>query len=103
MSIGQGSLQVTFAYPAFTRLYRTSSPRLLVDGVDQLVRTWGTHTVAVGAGPHQVAVRVVPTSGQEFGLAEAEVTVEFAARTSLSYRAPHFHGSHGRLKVLAAG
>ncbi|MBV1852892.1 hypothetical protein [Catellatospora tritici] len=100
MSIGQGTLQVTFAYPAFTRLYRTSSPRLQVDGVEQVVRTWGTHTVAVGAGPHRVRVWVVPNSGTDFGVAEETVVIELGARTGLSYRAPHFHGAHGRIKVL---
>ncbi|MDI1462609.1 hypothetical protein QEZ54_16675 [Catellatospora sp. KI3] len=92
---------MTFAYPAFTRLYRTSSPRLQVDGVEQPVRTWGTHTIAVGAGPHRVRAWVVPDSGTDFGVAEEAVVVEFGARTELSYRAPHFHGAHGRIKVLA--
>lgn len=101
VSIGQGMLRVTLAHPSLTRLYRTSTPQLSVDGVDQPVRGWGTHTVAVAAGPHRVAVRVVPKNGEPFGLAEASAVVELGAQTAVEYRAPHFH-RRGKLMVARA-
>ncbi|WP_155370946.1 hypothetical protein [Catellatospora vulcania] len=101
MSIGQGMLRVTLAHPSLTRLYRTSTPRLSVDGVDQLVRSWGTHTVAVAAGPRRVAVQVVPKNGEPFGQAEASAVVELGAQTSVEYRAPRFH-RRGKLTIARA-
>ncbi|GAB4057322.1 hypothetical protein [Catellatospora paridis] len=101
MSIGQGMLRVTLAHPSLTRLYRTSTPQLSVDGVDQLVRTWGTHTVAVAAGPHRVAVQVVPNKGEPFGHAEASAVVELGAQTVVEYRAPRFH-RRGKLMIARA-
>lgn len=98
VSIGQGMLRVTLAHPTFSRLYRTCTPRLSVDGVDQLVRSWGTHTVAVTAGPHLVAVQVVPQAGEPFGRAEAGATVELGAQTMVAYRVSRFH-RRGRLTV----
>ncbi|RKE05285.1 hypothetical protein C8E86_0080 [Catellatospora citrea] len=98
VSIGQGMLRVTLAHPTLTRLYRTSTPQLSVDGVDQLVRTWGTHTVAVAAGPHRVAVQVVPNRGEPFGQAEASAVVELGAQTVVEYRAPRFH-RRGKLTI----
>lgn len=99
MSIGQGMLRVTLAYPFLTRLYRTSTPRLSIDGVDQLVRSWGTHTVAVAAGPHRVEVQVVPKGGDPFGRAEASAVVELGAQTVVEYRAPRFHRS-GKITIV---
>ncbi|MEV4414370.1 hypothetical protein, partial [Catellatospora sp. NPDC049609] len=98
MSVGQGMLRVTLAHPSFSRLYRTSTPQLSVDGVDQPVRSWGTHTVAVAAGPHRIAVQVVPKEGRPFGQAEASAVVELGAQTVVEYRAPRFH-RHGKLMI----
>ncbi|MFD0597956.1 hypothetical protein ACFQZ4_41535 [Catellatospora coxensis] len=93
MSIGQGTLRVTLAYPFLTRVYRRSTPRFSIDGVDQLVQGWGTHTVAVAAGPHRIAVQVVPKDGDPFGRAEAGAVVELGAQTVVEYRAPRFRRS----------
>lgn len=101
MSIGQGMLRVTLTYPSLSRLYRTSTPRLSVDGVDQLVRSWGTYTLAVASGPHRVAVQVVPKSGEPFGRAEASAVVELGAQTVVEYRASRFH-RRGKLTIARA-
>ncbi|MFC7245925.1 hypothetical protein ACFQO7_25900 [Catellatospora aurea] len=99
MSIGQGTLRVTLAHPHLTRVYRTSTPRLSIDGVDQLVRSWGIHTVAVAAGPHRVEVRVVHRNGEPFGQAEASAVVELGGQTVVEYRAPRFR-RHGRIMIV---
>ncbi|GAA2364469.1 hypothetical protein [Catellatospora methionotrophica] len=98
MSIGQGMLRVTLAYPSLTRRYRTSTPQLSVDGVDQLVEGWGTHTLAVAAGPHRIAVRLVPPRGEPFGQAEASAVVELGGQTAVDYRASRFH-RRGRITI----
>jgi hypothetical protein len=102
VSIGQGALRVTFAYPSFGGSYKNSSPRLTIDGVDQPVRTWGSHIVPMPAGPHTVKVLVVAEDGDAFGLAEAAVGVELAGQTAVEYKAPRFHGSRGKLRIVRA-
>lgn len=98
MSIGQGTLRVTLAHPFLSRLPRTCTPRLSIDGVDQPVRSWGTHTVAVAAGPHLIAVQVVPKAGEPFGRAEASAAVGLGAQTAVTYRVSRFH-RRGRLTI----
>ncbi len=98
MSIGQGMLRVTLAHPSFSRLYRTCIPQVSVDGVEQPVRSWGTHTVALPAGPHLVTVQVVPKAGEPFGHAEASAAVGLGAQTVVTYRVSRFH-RRGRLTI----
>lgn len=98
MSIGQGTLRVTLAYPSgpFTTGYRASTPRLSVDGVERAAE-WGVHTLALPAGPHTVKVVVDTGDGDGFGLAESPVTVGLGTQTDLVYRAPRFRGARGRI------
>jgi len=102
MSIGQGVLRMTFAYPAFTRRFKRSRPRLAVDGVEQRVAGWGAEIVTVPAGPHKIRVGVVPLDGgAEEGAAEAAVTVGLGAQVVVEYQAPRMRGSKGALRIVS--
>ncbi|WP_027344722.1 hypothetical protein [Hamadaea tsunoensis] len=99
MSIGQGAIKVTFAYPSFGGGYADSSPRLTIDGIEQPVRAWGSHVLPVAAGPHTLRILVDTPGGDSFGLAEAPVTVGLGDQVAVDYRAPRFHGARGRIRV----
>jgi len=102
MSIGQGVLRMTFAYPSFTRRYKRSRPRMAVDGVEQRVTGWGSEIVTVPAGPHKIRVGVVPLDGgAEEGAAEAAVSVGVGAQIAVEYQAPRMRGSKGALRIVS--
>lgn len=102
MSIGQGALRVTLGYPSgpFTDGYREATPRLSVDGVERREITWGADDIVLPTGPHAIKILVYAHDGDAFGLAETSVTVELGKTTELHYKAPRFHGSHGKVKVI---
>ncbi|WP_431912236.1 DUF6346 domain-containing protein [Micromonospora carbonacea] len=95
------SLRITFSYPdgPFAEVYRSTGPRLLLDGVEVPVPGWGSHEFAVPAGPSSVRV-VVPFGGtDDFAVAEHEVTVGVGETIDLEYVAPTVLGLSGRIRV----
>jgi hypothetical protein len=90
-------LVIDLRFPEQAFLYRSTKPRVLIDGVEQPVPGWGQHRFAVPPGPHQVQVYVPYVLPRRAGRAALEVTVPPEGEVVLEYLAPTFTMARGAL------
>jgi hypothetical protein len=103
----QGTLTITFSHPASAFLYRTTAPRLRIDGTDVAVPGWGSHRYPLAAGRHRIEVWVPYAFPRRAGRAKAEVAVNPGKSEKIEYMAPTFTFAGGALgapgKAKSAG
>lgn len=94
---GQAILDLTLSHPAATFLYRSTKPRVRVDGVDTAVSGWGRHRLALEPGRHRVEVWVPYILPRKAGRATCEIGVDQGAEVTLQYMAPTITLARGAL------
>lgn len=87
------ALTIDLGFPESAFLYRATTPKVLIDGVDQQVSGWGRQQIAVAHGPHRLQVYVPYAMPRRAGKAQIEV----AAPAHLEYMAPTITFARGAL------
>jgi hypothetical protein len=99
-SYDSSQIILTLGYPSSAFLYKSTFPRLLIDGVGHPVPGWGTHRFAVSAGDHRLQVWVPYVLPRRAGLAQIDVTVPEHASVQVEYTAPTFTMAKGSIGQL---
>lgn len=95
----QGVLKITLQYPATAFLYRTTRPRLRLDGVDVPVSGWGVQRMPVTPGEHQVEVWIPYILPRRAGRATCDIEITKGKTSALIYVAPVVTFARGSLGV----
>lgn len=87
---------IDLRHPASAFLYSATSPKVFVDGIEQLGSGWGPRHVAMAPGPHRVQVYVPYIFPPKTGQATLDLTVPETG-VALEYMAPTITFAKGSL------